>query len=426
MPAFLWTQKEDIGPSPRYGHAMCYDTARQRTLLFGGANDAPLGDSWAWSGQHWTQVADTGPSPRFDHAMCYDHYSHRALLFGGKSGDQLFSDTWYWDGENWTQVEDSGPSARSGHRMAFDRVRFRAVLFGGRSSAGMMRDTWEWDGQSWTQVEDAGPPARYNHGMHYDYVGRNTMLFGGEGDGGTIFADTWQWDGNNWTQIEDIGPPACTRPALVSTDAQLVLFGGISSSASNPPPTLFDDSWSFGNDQWTQKQDMGPAARWGHAMAFDLDRRTIVMFGGHSSAAFDNIQDLRRDTWEHVETEAAPVDPDNPPPPEGSQPSVIELFFEPVPASSGQMTWAHMTLDQPGDGNTQIQLLWIPASNVDMSDPNNPQFDPAMLQSLAIYTVPPGQTKYSDQFTAPQINGSIVVLATTDGMTAKFAELQII
>ena len=422
MPAFLWTQKEDIGPPPRHGHAMCYDSARKRTFLFGGADQAPLGDSWTWSGENWTQVGDTGPSPRFDHAMCYENYHHRALLFGGKAGDQLLSDTWIWDGENWTQVEDSGPSARSGHKMAYDRVRFRAVLFGGRSASGLMRDTWEWDGESWTQVEDAGPPPRLNHAMAYDFVRRNTILFGGEGDGGTSFSDTWEWDGNNWTQIEDIGPPACTRPALVSTDAQLVLFGGLSSSAANPPPVLFNDSWSLSNGQWTQKQDMGPAGRWGHEMAFDLDRRAIVMFGGHSSMAFDNVQDLRRDTWEHIETEPAPGSPT---PPEGSQASVIELFFEPIPASAGQMTWAHITLDQAPADVTQVQLFWLPSSNVDMSDPNNPQFDPAMLQSLAVYTVPPGQTMYSDQFTAPQYNGSIVVIATTDGMTAKFAELQI-
>ena len=33
---WLWTQKEDIGPSPRYGHGMVYEDARQRVVLFGG------------------------------------------------------------------------------------------------------------------------------------------------------------------------------------------------------------------------------------------------------------------------------------------------------------------------------------------------------------------------------------------------------
>jgi len=37
MSRFLWTQKEDIGPSARFGHAMTYDSVRSRTVLFGGS-----------------------------------------------------------------------------------------------------------------------------------------------------------------------------------------------------------------------------------------------------------------------------------------------------------------------------------------------------------------------------------------------------
>ena len=33
---WLWTQKEDIGPNPRAGHAMVYDADRERVVLFGG------------------------------------------------------------------------------------------------------------------------------------------------------------------------------------------------------------------------------------------------------------------------------------------------------------------------------------------------------------------------------------------------------
>ena len=421
MPAFLWTQKEDIGPSPRHGHAMCYDTARQRTFLYGGAAAAPHGDSWTWTGQHWSQVADTGPSPRFDHAMCYDHYSHRALLFGGKSGDQLFADTWYWDGEYWTQVEDTGPSARSGHKMAYDRIRFRAVLFGGRSGAGTMRDTWEWDGETWTQVEDTGPAPRFNHGMAYDLVRQKTLLFGGEAEDGTSLADTWEWDGNGWTQIEDIGPPACTRPSLVSTDAQLILFGGISSSVANPPPTLFDDSWSLSNGQWTQKQDMGPAGRWGHAMTFDLDRRTIVLFGGHASLDFDNVGDLRRDTWEHLETEASAVGPD----PNAPQPNLIEFYLDPTTATAGQTVWAHVVINPPAVDGTVVQLFYAPLSTVDMTDPNNPNFAGAQVEQLGAFPIPPGNNMFSEQFAAPPVGESVLVIATLDMMTLRFAELAI-
>ena len=33
---WLWTQKEDIGPNPRAGHAMAYYADRERVVLFGG------------------------------------------------------------------------------------------------------------------------------------------------------------------------------------------------------------------------------------------------------------------------------------------------------------------------------------------------------------------------------------------------------
>lgn len=421
MPAFLWTQKEDIGPSPRYGHAMCYDTARQRTLLFGGANDAPLGDSWAWTGQNWTQVADTGPAARFDHGMCFDSARNVAWLFGGRTSAALTRDTWSWNGEYWTQVEDSGPSARDGHGMTFDQGRSRIVLFGG-NSAEMMRDTWEWDGESWTQVEDAGPPPRTNHGMAYDLVRQRTLLFGGEDENGVTFSDTWEWDGNAWTQIEDIGPPACTRPALVSTDAQLVLFGGLNSRVPNPPPTLFDDSWAFTNGQWTQSQDMGPAGRWGHAASFDAQRRTIVMFGGLTSLMINGPQDLRGDTWEHVETEASPVNP----PPEGSQPSVTSLGLDPTTVPMGQPVLAYVSLDEPAPDGTALQLYWAPEGAIDASDPSNIQLvDPGMVQPLTQFAFPPGDVQFVAQFTAPPLNETIGIIATTDGMTWQIALLTI-
>ncbi len=63
---WLWTQKEDIGPSPRYGHAMAYEAARQRVVLFGGSGGtSPLfNDTWGWDGVAWTQLADMGPPAR--------------------------------------------------------------------------------------------------------------------------------------------------------------------------------------------------------------------------------------------------------------------------------------------------------------------------------------------------------------------------
>src|SRR5262249_47943874 len=102
----------------------------------------------------WTQKQDIGPKPRAGHAMTYDANRRRVVLFGGDSLNDglLFGETWEWDGENWTQVQDIGPSPRAFHAMAYDSARRRSVLFGGRTTAGRTGDTWEWDGESWTQV----------------------------------------------------------------------------------------------------------------------------------------------------------------------------------------------------------------------------------------------------------------------------------
>src|SRR5262245_28004587 len=103
--SLVWTQRQDIGPSGRAGHAIAYESARKRTLLFGGRGKESLGDTWEWDGEAWTQVADIGPSGRDGHAIAYDAGRSRAVLFGGRAeGGDLRADTWEWDGEAWTQV----------------------------------------------------------------------------------------------------------------------------------------------------------------------------------------------------------------------------------------------------------------------------------------------------------------------------------
>ena len=58
------------------------------------------------------------------------------------------------------------------------------------------------------------------------------------------------------------------------------LFGGLASAAAAAKPTVFGNTWEWDGAHWTQRQDIGPGARWGHAMAFDSIRRRVVIFGG--------------------------------------------------------------------------------------------------------------------------------------------------
>ena len=143
---------------------------------------AQVNDTWEWDGEFWTQMADTGPAARQNHALCFDSARQTALLFGGWLGNTPIGDTWSWNGEDWTQLDDTGPSARAGHAMVFDSARGRAVLFGGNALTGILNDTWEWDGQAWTQLADTGPSQRWQHAMAFDLVHKGVVLFGGRPD----------------------------------------------------------------------------------------------------------------------------------------------------------------------------------------------------------------------------------------------------
>jgi hypothetical protein len=257
-----------VAPSACSSHAMAYDSARRRTVLFGGALLIPTSSgymssynsrTWEWDGSTWWQSPENAhPHPRTRPAMAYDQVRGVTVMFGGYFFDsgiicswgpcgqtQYFADTWEWDGSHWVDRTVSGPSARAGHVMAYDGVRHVTVLFGGSVGSTFTNDTWEWDGQAWTQrTPSTSPPPRSDSAMAFDPMRRVCVLFGGHGtvnQSSVLYEDTWEWDGNNWSQ---------------------------------------------------QTTSPSPIPRAGHAMAFDAVRRTNLLFGGGAGP-----QSLTSDTW---------------------------------------------------------------------------------------------------------------------------------
>jgi hypothetical protein len=396
----LWTQKQDIGPEPRAGHAMVFDASRNVVLLFGGlaAGNRPLSDTWSWDGQDWTELEDIGPSSRFAHAMAYDSARQRTVLFGGASGTDTFGDTWEWDGDSWTQIQDIGPSARAEHAMVFDVARNRSVLFGGASSGTSQSDTWVWDGADWSQVEDTGPSARRGHAMAYDVVRARTVLFGGVGDGESAptLGDTWEWDGTNWNHVQDMGPAAATGAAMVFRSATSALFGGISAIANGPGQKLYGLTWEWNGHLWTVRQDIGVGARFDHAMAFDGTRGRVVLFGGRSEPNADT--GLKGDTWEHADAAVPPQGP-------GSTVPVTSVTAAPNPVLPGQLVTITVQLQGPAPAG---------GDNVDLSFDGN---------SLGTMTVAAGASTAAPQVPIPsgipldQLPRIISITATSGGVT---------
>ncbi|GEM_PF-6889085 len=238
-------------PPRRSQHALAYDEARKVCILFGGVGPAGvLGDTWEWNGTDWKKMSPTtSPPARFAHAMAYDPTLRRVVVFGGFDGRSFLDDHWEWDGTNWTKRSLSKrPSARAAHAMAYDPVRKRLVLFGGSSGFSNYFDTWEFDGKAWTAAApSASPPAREAHSMAYDPNLAKILLFGGW-NRRTPLRDLWSWNGTTWTQINLSGSYPTAREAFTltvdTTRKRFVLFGGFGTS------TNLGDTWEWDGKYW--------------------------------------------------------------------------------------------------------------------------------------------------------------------------------
>jgi uncharacterized protein (TIGR03437 family) len=260
-----WTQKSPAkSPPPRSGHAMAYDSVHHQVLMFGGVSlnilygtTQVFNDTWAWDGTNWTQqFSDISPQPRAGHAMAYDSANDRVVLFGGSPEDltvgfdTLYNDTWLWDGTNWNWVGlIPSPSGRAGVAMAYDSAHGQTVLFGGNNQTNEeLNDTWLWNGSAWTQkFPQTSPLVRISPGMAYDSAQSQVVMFGGSSVVGNLFtndADTWVWNGTNWTQEQPAtSPPGRTGPALAydTVHSQVVAFGGVGVAFAD-----LNDTWTWG------------------------------------------------------------------------------------------------------------------------------------------------------------------------------------
>jgi hypothetical protein len=223
--------------------------------------------------------------------MAYDSGRHLSVLFGGTGNGNDLQTTWEWDGTNWAQSSPApSPNQRFGHAMAYDSARGVTVLFGGYTAASV-NDTWVWTGTQWSQKSPIHmPPARSGHAMAYDAARGVTVLFGGSVINTGLSDETWVWDGSDWSQKFPLVSPSPRQGHAMAYDSArgvIVLFGGIPGDITMPD----GQTWEWGGANWSVRSPMAaPAARSGHAMAYDSARDVTWLFGGLTSI-YDN------ETW---------------------------------------------------------------------------------------------------------------------------------
>ncbi|MEM4337114.1 MAG: kelch repeat-containing protein [Candidatus Woesearchaeota archaeon] len=189
----------------------------------------------------------------------------------------------------------SNPSKRI-TPIVFDSKRDVVVLFGGSSEEGIVNDTWEYDGSSWTDVTSSvgsSPAKRQEHAMAFDSSRNVTVLFGGMTEIlGTHFNDTWEYDGSSWEQISTTHtPPFRIRTAMAydSNRKVVVMYGGLGEGFE-----ILNDTWEYNGTDWKEvSTSTNPGPLYWQKAVFDSSRNVIVMFGGY------NGSDVLNKTWEY-------------------------------------------------------------------------------------------------------------------------------
>ena len=301
-------------PHARGYHSMFSLGAGRGIVLVAGETAPPpahgkiLGDVWVYrTGAGW-KAGKTG-TPR-DGMWGYSSRAQRLFLLADidENFDGLH-EAWTYDPakEVWKSVSVSGaPSTllEGAAQLAYDSESDRFVLLTGTA------ETWAYDlrANRWTNMKPrTAPPARDWGGIAYDPNADRVVLFGGGiEDAGQ--SDTWTYDlnHNTWRRMNPATSPPGRMYTSIAYDPaskRLVMFGGVSRSKG----AALGDTWAYDvrTDTWSNLSPSGaPSARAWHAMAYDADTKTFVLFGGgEDRLAFKNdtwVYDPAANTWKQV------------------------------------------------------------------------------------------------------------------------------
>lgn len=109
-------------------------------------------DTWVWNGLDGSEIrTSVAPDRRIAHAMAYDAARGRVVMFGGWDRTVVFDDTWWWDGSRWTDRTPSiRPDARLLATLVYDPIRGASLLVGGSPTFPaepftVLGDVWRFD-----------------------------------------------------------------------------------------------------------------------------------------------------------------------------------------------------------------------------------------------------------------------------------------
>jgi hypothetical protein len=165
--------------------------------------------------------------------------------------------------------------------------------------------------QTWTQRLTASNPGDRPHAAAaFAEQSGVTVVFGRNPDAsGTFPADTWLYNGANWAPASPSASPPGRGAHAMAYDLfrdRVVLFGGLGTTG------VMGDTWEWDGTTWVQQSPaVSPPARLSHCMAFDLRRGVTVLFGGTSRnggpGTLHDTWEWNGTAWTQVVTAAAPA-----------------------------------------------------------------------------------------------------------------------
>ena len=251
-----WHEVRPTKPAARTGAASIYDSARKRSVYFGGVTEADDA-TWEWNGTAWSRGPSAASATPTGLSMAYDSKRERAVLVvDGK--------TWEYDGESWSEVALAPGNVGL---IAYDAARGVSVALIGSA-------TWTWDGASWRNTMAAGPTVVRDSAMAYDAARERIVRFGGytDGTGSSQIDETWEWNGSAWTRMTPAASPSARGGHTLAFDSRrerVVLFGGY----------RHNEVWEYDGDTWTQRKTPStPPGSFSNGMVYAPDRDRMVFF----------------------------------------------------------------------------------------------------------------------------------------------------
>ncbi|HET9953650.1 MAG TPA: hypothetical protein VFQ61_04060 [Polyangiaceae bacterium] len=139
--------------------------------------------------------------------------------------------------------------------------------------------------------------ARVHHGFVYDPSRRVSIAFGGHppGDREGSLPDTWTWDGQAWREVDGYPYRAFVSGAFQLQESKLLTFGGFDHTQASG---YSRETWEFDGELWSKRQTaVQPSQRSAYGLAYDSERKVVVLFGGYYGEFKSDIWEWDGSTW---------------------------------------------------------------------------------------------------------------------------------